>query len=325
MNEKNVRNCSNDRGTAMDILVGYTGFVGSNLALSHKFDLLFNTKNITESYGTRPDLLLYAGVTGTKFIANAYPQRDKEVIDSAIQNITKIDAKKTVLISTVDIYDKLDCSEKYIPEKSQFSVYGNHRLYLENWVKSHLSDYHIVRLPALYGRNLKKNYVFDLINVVPTMLTVERFQSIKKELNIEFDYEMGEDGLYHFSCNDRQRIGNLRKDFLAYGFNAMSFTDSRAEYQFYNLGWLWEHIGVAMDNNIRVINLVTEPIDASLLYARIYNEEFDNLMDSIPVKYSVKTVYDKIYGGSKGYICKKEDVLADLMNYIHSQIIRNCQ
>ena len=164
--------------------------------------------------------------------------------------------------------------------------------------------------------------MFDLVNVVPTILTVERFQSIKNKLNIEFDYEMGEDRLYHFSCNDRQRIGNLRKDFLACGFNAISFTDSRAEYQFYNLDWLWEHIRVAIDNNIRIINLVTEPISASLLYERIYNGKFDNLMDNMPVKYNVKTVYDQIYGGSKGYICMKEDVLADLVAYIHSQIIR---
>ena len=30
----------------MDILVGYTGFVGSNLYKNHKFDRVFNSKNI---------------------------------------------------------------------------------------------------------------------------------------------------------------------------------------------------------------------------------------------------------------------------------------
>ena len=31
----------------MNILVGYTGFVGSNLVAQHKFDGLFNSSNIS--------------------------------------------------------------------------------------------------------------------------------------------------------------------------------------------------------------------------------------------------------------------------------------
>ena len=34
----------------MDFIVGYTGFVGSNLIASHNFDGMFNSKNITEAY-----------------------------------------------------------------------------------------------------------------------------------------------------------------------------------------------------------------------------------------------------------------------------------
>ena len=33
----------------MDVLVGYSGFVGSNLALHHKFNYYFNSKNIKEA------------------------------------------------------------------------------------------------------------------------------------------------------------------------------------------------------------------------------------------------------------------------------------
>ena len=41
-----------------EILVGHTGFVGSNLNREHKFDMVFNSKNIEEAYGTNPDLQL---------------------------------------------------------------------------------------------------------------------------------------------------------------------------------------------------------------------------------------------------------------------------
>jgi len=41
----------------MDFLVGYSGFVGSNLAAQHRFDGLFRSGNIAEAYGKKPDLL----------------------------------------------------------------------------------------------------------------------------------------------------------------------------------------------------------------------------------------------------------------------------
>ena len=45
----------------MKALVGYTGFVGSNIYTSGEFDAVYNSKNIEEAFGTKPDLLVYAG------------------------------------------------------------------------------------------------------------------------------------------------------------------------------------------------------------------------------------------------------------------------
>jgi hypothetical protein len=36
-------------------------------------------------------------------------------------------------------------------------------------------DCHVVRLPALFSRNIKKNFIFDLINVIPSMLTEHKY------------------------------------------------------------------------------------------------------------------------------------------------------
>ena len=65
------------------MLVGYTGFVGSNLCLSHKFDYLINSKNIESAYGVNPDRLIYSGVPAEMFIANKYPEKDAEIIENA--------------------------------------------------------------------------------------------------------------------------------------------------------------------------------------------------------------------------------------------------
>ena len=68
-------------------LVGYTGFVGSNLNDSYNFSYVFNSKNIKEAYGLKPDLLVYAGVRAEKFLANQFPDKDFESIKEAFSNI----------------------------------------------------------------------------------------------------------------------------------------------------------------------------------------------------------------------------------------------
>ena len=57
----------------MKILVGHTGFVGSNLKAQTTFDRLYNSGNITDAFGTNPDLLVYSGVRSEKFLANSDP------------------------------------------------------------------------------------------------------------------------------------------------------------------------------------------------------------------------------------------------------------
>ncbi|MEG1477716.1 MAG: NAD(P)-dependent oxidoreductase, partial [Oscillospiraceae bacterium] len=85
-------------------LVGYTGFVGSNIAAAHPFDGLYNSKNIKEAFGQRPELLIYAGLPAAKFLANKAPEQDMDVCNEAFVNIKAIAPQRLVLISTVDVY-----------------------------------------------------------------------------------------------------------------------------------------------------------------------------------------------------------------------------
>ena len=59
----------------MKALVGYTGFVGSNIYTSGEFDAVYNSKNIEEAFGTKPDLLVYAGLRAEKFWLIMCPKR----------------------------------------------------------------------------------------------------------------------------------------------------------------------------------------------------------------------------------------------------------
>ena len=88
----------------MKAIVGYTGFVGSNIYASGEFDAAFNSKNIEEAYGSRPELLVYAGLRAEKFLANNDPQKDLEQVLQAEENIRKIAPRKLILISTIDVF-----------------------------------------------------------------------------------------------------------------------------------------------------------------------------------------------------------------------------
>ena len=96
-----------------DGLIGYTGLVGSNLMLQRSFNKTYNSRNISEIEGEKFDQLVCAGVSGTKFLANRYPEQDKNNILKLIENIKKIrEVKKFILISTVDVYPNVSAGDE---------------------------------------------------------------------------------------------------------------------------------------------------------------------------------------------------------------------
>ncbi len=135
----------------MKSLVGYTGFVGSNILLKEDFDGKYNSKNIQDSYGTNPELLIYAGLRAEKYLANTAPQKDLDLIIQAEENIERINPQKLVLISTIDVFK----SPQSVDENSRIETeglppYGYDRYQLEIWVRERYPDALIVRLPGLF-------------------------------------------------------------------------------------------------------------------------------------------------------------------------------
>ncbi len=297
-------------------LVGDTGFVGSNLSKHNYFTKTAHSTNVSNMYAARPDVLIYAGVTGTKWYANCHPQEDMAVIDAAIQNISKIAAKKLVLISTVDIYDCLSgVDENSVIDPNSLCTYGKHRYILENWVKENVSDYNIVRLPAIYGDNLKKNFLFDMIHFVPHILKKDFYDQISNEISIKEFYIQNRDGNYILKSLSVTEYLNLRKRFKAIHSNAMLFTNSESRYQFYNLGWLWEDIGKIVNNEIHEINIVTEPVSAAEVFRYVYSENFEN-HNAAQICYDIRTKYCRIMKGRHGYLYGKDYILEDIKQFV---------
>jgi len=146
-------------------LIGYSGFVGANLALTGNFDLHINRVNLEALRGTCVERLVCAGLPAAKWIANQKPQEDADNIRRLEATLSTVRAKRFILISTIDVYPRTeDADESYVCTGKPNHAYGRHRLEFEHFVRDRFPNAHIVRLPALFGRGLKKNAVYDLLH-----------------------------------------------------------------------------------------------------------------------------------------------------------------
>lgn len=301
----------------MNALVGYTGFVGSNLYEAGEFDAVYNSKNIQEAFGTNPDLLVYAGLRAEKYLANNEPKKDLEQIRIAENNILRINPKKLVLISTIDVFKKPSgVDENSVIETDGLHAYGYNRYLLECWVRENYPDALIIRLPGLFGKNIKKNFIYDFINVIPFMLKEDKYLELSQKNPEIMNYYVKQDnGFYKVSVKDEEREG-LKNMFKESGFSALNFTDSRSRYQFYYLRNLWADINTALKVGIKLWHPATEPVSAEELYKYLTGEEFVNELDGIPADYDYRTIHAAAFGGSSGYISDKAKVLKDIKRFV---------
>lgn len=155
----------------MKLIIGNTGLIGTTLKEGLNFDYEFNSKNIQNLSNLTfkeklPDLYLSC-LPATKWKINQDPVSDFLNIIDIIEVVTKHEYGTIVLYSTIDIYNSspLKSNEDYIPNIDQLN-YGNNRFLFERLIKN-LVKYKkliIIRLPALFGKHIKKNIIYDLLN-----------------------------------------------------------------------------------------------------------------------------------------------------------------
>lgn len=149
-------------------LIGYTGFIGSNLLKDKKFSFSFkfNSKNIEKIKNKNFNDVVCTATYSKIWVANRKPKKDKKNIINLINNLKKIKVNNFILISTIEVFGKNNNkneNNKIILNKYN-SAYCNNRIYLENFVKRKFRNYLIIRLPIVYGQNFVKNCIFDLLN-----------------------------------------------------------------------------------------------------------------------------------------------------------------
>jgi len=298
-------------------LIGYTGFVGSNIANREEITQKYNSKNINNAFDNKHEVVIYSGIKAEKYLANTEPEKDMQVIENAINNIKKLNFDKLVLISTVDIYKTpLFVNEETIINTEDLHPYGLNRYILEKWVSENVKNYHIIRLPGLFGKNIKKNFIFDMINIVPFMLKENLYKDILADYPALNQYYIKDNLFYKLKNLTNEEKRHLKSFFKEYHFNALHFTDSRNNYQFYNLHNLWNDIQTALNNNIKLLNIATEPINTAELYKYVTGKDFVNITTNKPVTYNMESIYAKKYYNHDKYLYIKDNILKEIKTFI---------
>lgn len=298
------------------VLVGSTGFVGGNLLAAYPFDAAYHSTDVQNGFGRDNGLVVYAGVPAAMYLANADPAADLAVMAAARENLRRLAPKKVVLISSICVFaDSRGKTEADEPTPEGLAPYGDNRLQLERWVREDWPDALIVRLPALYGKGLKKNFLYDLHTITPALLRPDKYRQLAAESElVRIGYEDAGNGFYKLS--GKADPAALRAWFAAAPFNALAFTDSRSVYQFYDLARLWRDIQTALDADLRVLHLATPPLSAARVYEAFTGKTFTNHLPGAPFDYDLRTRHAALLGGAGEYLCTEPECLTAVCDFL---------
>ena len=176
----------------------------------------------------------------------------------------------------------------------------------------------IVRLPALYGAGIRKNFLFDLHTVTPAMLRPEKYSELAaKSPLVKSAYTLADNGFY--KLNGTADPAALRAFFAANDFNALAFTDARSRYQFYHLGRLWSDMEAARAADVKLLHLCTPPVSAAEVYTAVTGKtDWHNELPKPPFDYDLRSRHAALLGGSGDYLCTKQQELDDITRFMRS-------
>ncbi len=306
-------------------IVGGTGFVGQSLRRQRAFQSSYNSKNIGDISGQSFDVLVCAAAPATMWAANKDPDGDTAKLNALFESLRSAKAGKLVLISTVAVYD--DTSAGYTESSGSFEqakAYGRNRRMLENRVQDAFEDVLVLRLPALFGTGLKKNFIFDLINPIPSFINPNKFEEVTAAFSsaetraLEAGYVF-DDGLHMWALKRAEIAATpiqseLEEAFHRIGFVAKTFTNSESTYQFYNMDHLADDIDRCRAHGLSVLNICSDPVRVGDIHQHLIGSDFEN---SAPARVTedVRTEHAGLLGGSGPYLYDREQVLSDLKTF----------
>lgn len=109
-------------------------------------------------------MVVSAANRADSFRINQNPDEDLRAVDLLVDQLSQTRIDKLVLISTVCVYPGGTSPDETTPLTAKgLTPYGQNRLHQERRF-GEMFETMIVRLPQLYGDNMKKGVIYDLVN-----------------------------------------------------------------------------------------------------------------------------------------------------------------
>lgn len=303
-------------------LLGATGFVGSALLRQTSFDTHFHSRNVGEIEGQHFATLVCAAAPGSMLEANTAPERDREQVHALIQRLSKVHADRFILISSIAVLSDFDGQHTENTKEFQEKLaYGRHRRELEAYIEDNFANSLVVRLPALFGKGLRKNFLFDLMNPVPSFLTKERCAQLRGNLNSELSAWV--DALYtpddatgllkldRVSLNANSKRAALDAAVEELNLSATQFHNRETTYQYYEIDRLWRDIETASEAGLTHLHCAAEPLKASVIHKRLTGREMPETPARLH-KEDMHSVHGDLWGACGPYLFDADRTLERL-------------
>ena len=98
---------------------------------------------------------------------------------------------------------------------------------------------------------------------------------------------------------------------------------AKGVFQFYNLDRLWCDIQTALAAGLSVVNFATEPVSVREVAREAFGLDFANDPGNKPARYDVRSKHAERLGGRDGYLRSREQVLADLRDFVKGERARS--
>jgi hypothetical protein len=309
-----------------DALIGASGFVGSAIRRSRFFGELYDSKTIRQSAGRAFNLVVCAAAPGSMVVANRAPERDEAVIDDIIGHLSRLSAKRFILISTIATLRTFGFGQDEGSQDFECDTpYGRNRRKLEAFCVAHFDDHLVLRLPALFGPGLRKNMLFDLMNPTPSMLTDTRRSDLAEAIPsavwtvLDRLYRRDEiSGLWVLdraaldTSPDRQQIDQTIQDA---GFESLRFTNPASTFQFFDLDTIWTVADRTTKAGVRLLHVAPEPLQANEVALFLRGRAMRN-SDARVHQEDLRTQHADLFGRSDGYIAGADNVMARLRLFV---------
>jgi hypothetical protein len=112
-------------------------------------------------------------------------------------------------------------------------------------------------------------------------------------------------------------VGNGLKKNILFDFkhnNPLDKIDSRNIFQFYPMKNLYQDIQIALDNDLSLIHLTSEPLQVADIAKECFDLDFQNKLDKPLVKYDFQSIHAHLWGCDK-YQYSASEALQEIKRY----------